>query len=80
MMKRSYTIVSDENAKQSDRSSNSSRMQRWSLALRRNWFSFTSGKYQKSTNCDFKIMTPVKIVFAEPEKTVLGYSCNGSSF
>uniref|UniRef100_A0A2K6VRA7 Uncharacterized protein n=1 Tax=Onchocerca volvulus TaxID=6282 RepID=A0A2K6VRA7_ONCVO len=82
-MKRSHTVGPGVNSKQSGRSSSSraSRMQRWSLALRRHWFSSTSEKCQKSTDCDFKIINPVEIIFAQntPEKTIFGYSPNDSS-
>lgn len=75
-MRRSYTIGSDESDKQSGRSSRISRMQRWSLALRRHWFSSPSGKTQESTDSDFN-----EITFAAPEKTILADPFNnGSSF
>ncbi|VDK70405.1 unnamed protein product [Litomosoides sigmodontis] len=76
-MRRSYTIGADESDKQSGKSSRRiSRVQRWSLALRRHWFSSTSGKTQESTDNDFN-----EITFAAPEKTVLGdpFNNDGSS-
>ncbi|EJW86953.1 hypothetical protein WUBG_02137, partial [Wuchereria bancrofti] len=76
MMKRSHTVESGGNGKRSGNSSRTSRMQRWSLALRRHWFSSTSGRCQKSTDCDFDNISPVEVIFAAPEKTVLGSSLN----
>uniref|UniRef100_A0A915PJQ6 DUF4005 domain-containing protein n=1 Tax=Setaria digitata TaxID=48799 RepID=A0A915PJQ6_9BILA len=78
-MKRSHTVGSNETAKQSNRLSRTSRMQRWSLALRRHWFSSTSGRYQKSRDCDFDTINPVEIVFAPSKKVILGGSRNDGS-
>ncbi|VBB27440.1 unnamed protein product, partial [Acanthocheilonema viteae] len=75
-MKRSRTVGSGENGKQSGRSSHVSRMQRWSLALRRHWFSSTSGRCRESTDYDFNNINPVEIIFAAPKKTVLGGALN----
>lgn len=80
-MKRSHTIQTDENDKQSGRSSRASRrMQRWSLALRRHWFSLASGRSQESTDCDFNTTNSLKIIFATSEKAALVSSLNGLSF
>uniref|UniRef100_A0A0R3S4E1 Uncharacterized protein n=1 Tax=Elaeophora elaphi TaxID=1147741 RepID=A0A0R3S4E1_9BILA len=77
-MKRSNTVRSEENGKQSGKS-RVSRMQRWSLALRRHWFSSTSGRCQESTDSDFNDINPVEVIFAASEKTVFGGSLNDGS-
>ncbi|VDN02875.1 unnamed protein product [Thelazia callipaeda] len=78
MMRRSYTVATNEESSDSKRSY-PSRLQRWSSALRRRWFSFASATSRIGLDTQRGSTGSVEVLLPAAEQTILQELRSGAS-